>query len=275
MKRQLLDPLQLMLRLITLNFHDLNTKISIKDHRMNIQEPTNLQGFVRFFYKDGREDISELFLVVYRIIKWYILPSNEMLQLEANKKKNEKSAFDSPDNSTYAVNIKNSDVNLFDFSDDSQEDPFVTSIILSDENIKFYKIIRELVKYMCLGMERLQKTYASGNVIFSLQCYINLLNDALNGQYSDKKLPAFIMEEERKQKNFLDYDKIRKLWDSNKINRLYDLYDKCFTLMNEDGPDDEKRVNETLVAGYLEAINKLLDVTDEEFRKLIYLSNTG
>ncbi len=271
-KKQLLDPIGIMCKFISINFMEANTKVSIKDHKLNIQGPNKIQGLLRYIQGDGKEDISEIFLVIYRIIKWYIIPSNELLA--HNSQKQNKYNANSIDTDEYRVDIRNSDVNILNDQDTESNDNIVSSIILTDDNIKFYNIIRQLAIYMCDGMETLQTTYATGNVIFALQYYINLLRDALNNNYSDAKLPTIVMDHEKKSRNFLDYDKIRKLWDATKINRLYELYEKCFVLKLQNNADDRK-INDTLIAGYLEAINKLLDVTDEQFRSLIYYSNSG
>ncbi|QKF94122.1 hypothetical protein QKU48_gp0664 [Fadolivirus algeromassiliense] len=71
-KKQLLDPLGTICKLVALNFSELNTKISIHNHILWLQEPNNYQFIVRMVNGDGRENISELFYVFIRVIKWYL-----------------------------------------------------------------------------------------------------------------------------------------------------------------------------------------------------------
>jgi hypothetical protein len=73
-KKQLLDPLGTVCKLISLDFYDLNTKISIQNHVLNIQKPNNYQPLMRILNGDARENISELFIVIIRLIKWYLMP---------------------------------------------------------------------------------------------------------------------------------------------------------------------------------------------------------
>jgi hypothetical protein len=72
-KKQLLDPLGTMCKIISLNFSEINTKISIHNHVLTLQRPYNYQFIVRMLNGDGRENISEIFYVVIRIIKWYLI----------------------------------------------------------------------------------------------------------------------------------------------------------------------------------------------------------
>lgn len=77
-KKQLLDPLGTICKLVALNFSELNTKISIHNHVLWLQKPNGLQFVVRMVNGDGRENISELFYVVVRVLKWYLSPYDEI-----------------------------------------------------------------------------------------------------------------------------------------------------------------------------------------------------
>ena len=71
-KKQLLDPVSTLCKLIALNFSELHTKISIHNHILCLQKPNNYQFMVRMMNGDGRENVSELFYVIIRILKWYL-----------------------------------------------------------------------------------------------------------------------------------------------------------------------------------------------------------
>jgi hypothetical protein len=71
-KKQLLDPLGTICKLISLNFSEINTKISIHNHVLTLHRPNNLQSVVRIINGDGRENISELFYIIVKVIKWYL-----------------------------------------------------------------------------------------------------------------------------------------------------------------------------------------------------------
>ena len=55
-----------------------------------------------------------------------------------------------------------------------------------------------------------------------------------------------------------------------KLQKITDLYEKCFQIASSVDPTKDEQID-----GYMAAINKLLMIHDEEFRKLIYLSTEG
>ena len=71
-KRQLLDPLCTFCKIVTILFNEINTKISIHNHVLSLQKPNNYQFIIRMINGDGRENISELFYAIIRVIKWYM-----------------------------------------------------------------------------------------------------------------------------------------------------------------------------------------------------------
>ena len=65
-----------------------------------------------------------------------------------------------------------------------------------------------MCNFLCIAFDKLQHTYYTGpiptNVVTTIQYYINILKDSLNGTYTSDKLPKCIHEAENH--NFLDYD---------------------------------------------------------------------
>ena len=224
-KKQLLDPLGTLCKIVALNFSEINTKISIHNHVLTLQRPDNLQFLVRMVNGDGKENISELYYAIIRVIKWY-LPTEEI-------------------------------------DDDTKK---WVEIARSDE-------IKRLVGYTCDALRKLQETYEYGNVIIGIQFYINILEDALNGCFNDRKLPNYILNKEKEYENLLDYEKLKNFWEYKKMKRICELYDGCFKVYNdEDLPYTEKEAH---INGSLRTINAILDITDNEFQKLIQNSNKG
>ena len=238
-KRQLLDPIGTMCHIVSLAFKPLNTKIGILNHAVIIQESNRLQWFERYWYGDNREIISLLYNIVVRIIEWYIIPlSNKYRDQSENTITNENS-FDN----------------------------------LSEEDLKiFWLCLEKMITFVCMAFDRLQFTYHSGpvptNVILATQYFITILKASLNGTYNKDLLPRCMVEGENK--TFLDYDKIKLLWCGKKIQKITDLYEKCVQISASSDPTKDDQID-----GYMAAINKLLTIHDEEFRKLIYLSNEG
>lgn len=227
-KKQLLDPIGTMCKIIMLNFVDKNSKICFKDHAIYIQKPDNLQWLLRTYQGDGREDISELFPVIIRLVRWFVLPMHDILCSET------------------------------EIESDGEYD------------VEFYRNIKKLVEYMCSGLELLQDTYSTGNVVFTIQYFINLLKNALDGEYNEDSIPKTIIEYEKKQRNLLDYEKIKHLWDKKQVLRLTELFDNCFKTLHD--ISFEKDITRKIVKGYLKTIRSILDLTDQQFLSLIQLS---
>ena len=233
-KKQLLDPLATICKLVSLNFSGINTKISIQNHVLSLQKPDdyqimkyNYQFLIRMVNGDGKENVSELFYVIIRVIKWYLVSSNE--------------------------------------TDGNSEENYLA--ILNSQEIK------RLIKYACHALKKLQETYEYGNVILAIQFYINILDDAVNGNYNDAKLPKYILDKEREFENLLDYDKLKNFWDYKKLKRICDLYDNCFSIYNDQEINNSEKG--ILIDGQLKIVKEILELADLDFQKLIQNSNKG
>ncbi len=66
-----LDPIGSICRLITLNYRQKNTKISI-NNIVEIQQPSFGQWIQRYLNDDNRDNISQLFFVITKVIEWYL-----------------------------------------------------------------------------------------------------------------------------------------------------------------------------------------------------------
>lgn len=237
-KKQLLDPIGTMCHIVSLAFKPLNTKIGINNHAIVIQESHYLQFIDRYWNGDNRENISLLYNIVIRIIEWYIVPLSQKYN-----------------------NRQDLEINPHGFDNLTPEDKLL-----------FWKCLEKMIHFSCVAFERLQYTYYSGpiptNVVLATQFFINTLRDSLNGNYSRENLPRCMVEGENR--NFIDYDKIKLLWSGKKLIKIIDLYEKCFATQKSDDPTKEDQI-----IGYMAAINKLLSIHDDEFRKLMCLSNEG
>ncbi len=245
MKTQLLDPLGAMCKLIALNFNEIKTKISIHDHILTLQEPNGTQWLVRLYNGDGRENTSELYYAIIRLVKWFLM-----------------------------AECKNIRDDLLSFENSNIEETTVeemghnNALLISQS-----KSFRKLVMYLCNALKNLQNTYKTGNVVLALQFYINILEDGLNNMYNDNRLPFILREKEKEYETFLDYDKIKNMWDVKKIERICELYDDCFAIQKDDSYKDGDKV--AFIEGYLQSIKTILDSADKDFQALIDNSNNG
>lgn len=234
-KKQLLDPLGTVCKLIALNFCEIKTKISVQDHILLLQCPNKYQFALRYYNGDDRENISELFYVIIRVIRWYLVPKNN--------------DHESPESDASNCGTSDNYLSLQD-SDD----------------------IKIIIMYLCDGLRKLQETYEFGNVVLAIQFYINLLEDALRGEFDNSKLPKYILDKELEYKNLINYDKLKNFWDINKLRRIRELYDQCYDVRKNN--EMTKEIS-GLIDSYLQSVYSLLEISDKDFQMLIQNSNKG
>lgn len=205
-KKQPIDPIDGMCRIALLNFKEINTKIGIGYHAVNIQNNGYLQGIMRYYYRDSKEDIFELFFLVTHLIAWFLVPN-------------------------------------------PKGTPF---------NPQFLADLKKMIRYMCLGLKQLQNTYKIGNVVLTLQYYINLLEEGLDGSFNIDKLPKCLMEDLWIESPLKE--KITTLWDYDRLHRISSVFDDC----NAEN-DKNSKFKDELINGYLLSIEKTLITYENEF----------
>lgn len=260
-KRQLLDPLGTICKLVSLIFSELNTKISIQNHVLTLQKPYYSQCLIRLYNGDGKENVSELYFVIIRIIKWYLITDY--------KYSSDESAYPhDPSDPTDYIQISSPGTSPGSFIFSSS--PVVRT---NSQQISDSLELKKIIKYLCEALRQLQRTYEDGNVVFTLQYFIILLEDGLNGVFDKNKLPKHILEKEDRYETLLDYNKLKNLWELKKLRRICELYDNCFQLNENNTCNSNEK--QALISGYLSSITSILEVTDNEFQRLIRNSNSG
>ena len=300
-KKQLLDPIGSLCKLLSLIFHDDNTKISVQDHVLYLQEPSGYQWMVRYCNGDGRENISELYYVLIRLIKWYLMPEYNNIEeyiavktenIDNNLEKNQQdqdhgdqnifmaggfsdgSGSERSSGSSNTNSIKTTHSNKSIRSENKYSEDMTTSSIENYFALVNSDEIRKMVEYLCDAFEKLQeRTYEYGNVVLALQYYIILLKSALNGTFSDSMLPKYILEKDKEYGNLLDYNKLKNLWSISKMKRICALYDNCFNVQKDSTMNNVTKQN--LIKSYLKSVDSILEESDQEFQKLIINSNRG
>lgn len=316
-KKQLIDPIGTMCKLVSLIFCTKYTKISIQDHVLTLQAPSGYQFMLRMYNGDGRENISELYYVIIRLIKWYIVPKYELLGKTNILTPIKPTLISSMADISDAHNINKSTIDISNTTEtdlaltsdqhiNEQEEVLPVNLLTFDDNFysnsnhdensesnkiemhthdnnnnissRSYEISNcdefiKMLNYLCDAFTKLQETYEYGNVVLSLQFYINLIKDAINGEYNDNMLPKYILEKDKEYENLIDYDKLKNLWDVDKIKRICQLYDDCMVLKGDTKLSEKTR--DSLIKGYLKSIYSILDDCDTEFKKLVQNSNKG
>jgi hypothetical protein len=121
-----------------------------------------------------------------------------------------------------------------------------------------YLELEKMCKYMCQGLQNLQKTYNTGNVVFTLQYYILYIQSSISDIKMTMKPLHFLDSDPQ---TFIDKNRIIELWDDAKIIKMCELCDKAFA----ENMTDKKE----FLTGHLTAIKDVLDNTAKSFRILV------
>ncbi len=168
------------------------------------------------------------------------------------------------------------------------------------EIMQLWRCLNDLTLYFCLALEKLIETYKDGNVIWTIQNFINLINDSKKGCYDIKKIPKIIITEDE---NIINFDKIKSLWTLKGLCEINELYGKCYIIMKDinsgcDGNkgeglivnivrndidcnygldnDDEHHINDKQkqIENYLSAIKIFINSKNDSFRDLLIRSTS-
>jgi hypothetical protein len=231
-KRQFLDPISTISRIILLHFSPTNTKIRILDHTVQLVEDSLTEKIYRtVYYRDNRSDICVLYPIFVRYIELYLI--------EKQKK----------------LGLKNDQRNYMGKSRSVEE---LVESNMTLEEIS-YKYLKKLGDYAILGIKGLQRTYDYDNVVFTLQYFISLIREGINNQYTDDALPEHLKE--LTKNNLLDDTKVQKIWEDAHIIELGKAFETCF--------EAEKRNDEIILESNKKKILNILEKHDEMFKKML------
>ena len=238
-KRQFLDPISTISRIILLHFSPPKTKIRIADHTVQLLDNTHnyhwvVEAATRKLHGDSRNDICFLYPIFVRFIELYLLEKQKKSSLRAESKSISKVA-------------SNDGLNESKYSNSNIEDIC-------------YKYLKKLAEYAILGMIELQKTYGYDNASFTIQYFITLLRDGIECKYTTEiSLPAPLKE--LTKNNLLDDTKVQKIWDDSHIVELGKTFEQCFKA--------EKSNDHLLLSANKRKIMDILDAHDQEFKKML------
>jgi len=73
-----LEPMQVMIQLALLSYSEIGSKISVCNNILTIQKPSYVQGMVRWWNGDNKDDLYYLFHAIRRYYKWYKSQNNDI-----------------------------------------------------------------------------------------------------------------------------------------------------------------------------------------------------
>ena len=74
--QMILEPLQVLVQLSLLSFSPIGTKLSISENELYLQRPYWLQGVLRMYNQDNKDDLYYLYHSIRRFFQWYIVKNN-------------------------------------------------------------------------------------------------------------------------------------------------------------------------------------------------------
>jgi hypothetical protein len=77
-KDSILDPLTCIIRLSILEFKPIGTKISLNNNKIKYNDPSAIQGALRWSNGDNREDLHNLFNPLKKAVLWYDIKNPEI-----------------------------------------------------------------------------------------------------------------------------------------------------------------------------------------------------
>lgn len=140
----ILEPLQVIITLAVLGYCPIGTKISISQNTLYLHKPTLVQGLLRWWEGDSKDDLYYLFHAIRRFYKWYKNTENEVynyiLELAKNGIKNLIKTYQKTDKksilhtlSLYGNILDLDTPDLFKTGEDDQESITIDKVF---ENVK-------------------------------------------------------------------------------------------------------------------------------------------
>ena len=142
---------------------------------------------------------------------------------------------------------------------------FIELYLLETQNEKCLNCLKKIASYMIEGLEILEETYEYGNAVFTIHFYITLIKAGIDNTYSKKLLPQHLKD--FTTENFLDDEKIKKIWTDDEIIELEELFCKCF--------DATQNERSSSIDAYCAAIYSMLESHDKKFKQMISSTNSS
>lgn len=148
----ILEPLQVLITLAILGFCPVGTKISISQNTLYLHRPTLVQGLLRWWEGDSKDDLYYLFHAIRRFYKWYKNTDNEIynyiLGLAKNGIRNLIKTYQKSDKksilhtlSLYGNILDLDTPDLFKTSDDDQESITIDKVFANVKDLYDQKIL--------------------------------------------------------------------------------------------------------------------------------------
>lgn len=187
----ILEPLQVLITLAILGFCPVGTKISISQNTLYLHKPTFVQGLVRWWEGDSKDDLYYLFHAIRRFYKWYKNSDNEIynyiLELAKNGIKNLIKTYQKSDKksilhtlSLYANILDLDTPDLFKTSEDDHEAITIDKVFANVKSLYDKKLLIIVFSTLKIIVECDNEKKLS-NYIDGLNLIMKPTNDKIRG----------------------------------------------------------------------------------------------
>lgn len=281
-KSHLLDPLNTMFKLALVNISEPDSRLSINNHVVTLQQPGKHMGLGMFRYinNDDRNDLYLLLRSVKTIIEWFItedpckIKCGEQKDIIDSKKKKKKISQVDNIKDEQSERAKDDSVitNKKDYKQKERSNSEKLDTVCNNNSTnRFYKSksLLHLMTYASDGLERLQKFYLNkyidDSVVLVIQFMINLLNDGRKGILDLDRLP--INYRTTDHISLVHIQEILNIWTDMDIDHVLQFFHDSKKYIN-----DETEGNRIILNGYMKTITDQLLVFDDKFKKIIETS---
>jgi len=184
----ILEPLQVMIELSMLAYCEIGTKLSVDENLLTLHKPSYIQGIVRWWKNDKKQDIHYLFHAIRRYYIWYKTQNHKIFNfilekaiiglnklIETYKKCDERSILQTLSLYKNVLDLDNSEL----FKDKSEDAVNMDKVFKNIIDIYDDKMIRVVYNMMLLMEENKNSQQVVDSYLVALQYFMVPINEKI------------------------------------------------------------------------------------------------
>jgi len=184
----ILEPLQVMIELSMLSYCEIGTKLSVDGNLLRLHQPSYVQGIIRWWKNDKKQDIHYLFHAIRRYYIWYKTQDHKIFNfilekaiiglnklIETYKKCDERSILQTLSLYKNVLDLDNSDL----FKDKSEDAVNMDKVFKNIIDIYDDKMIRVVYNTLLLMEENKGSQQTLDSYLIALQYFMVPINQKI------------------------------------------------------------------------------------------------
>lgn len=184
----ILEPLQVMIELSMLSYCEIGTKLSVDENLLTLHKPSYIQGVIRWWKNDKKQDIHYLFHAIRRYYIWYKTQDHKIFNfilgraiiglnrlIETYKKCDERSILQTLSLYKNVLDLDNSEL----FKDKSEDAVNMDKVFKNIIDIYDDKMIRVVYNMMLLMEENKNSQQVVDSYLVALQYFMVPINEKI------------------------------------------------------------------------------------------------